>query len=141
MEAAIHGEAVKANFFSKKSNLLRRIGLPAMQHGSEAHCRPCSSSVSMFCRESSTLRGYGVAAGLLLYLLDVTFRMAQQVQPVKISRVQACKSATLATLEFNTDPHTSIKPVQVCCCLLVQAFTLLLAQHSCNSSSQLVPLH
>lgn len=53
-------------------------------------------------------------AGLLLYLLDVTFRMAQQVQPVKVSRVQACRSATLATLEFNTDPHTTIKPVQVC---------------------------
>ena len=53
-------------------------------------------------------------AGLLLYLLDVTLRMAQQVQPVKITRVNACPSATLATLEFNTDPYTPVKPVQVC---------------------------
>ncbi len=55
----------------------------------------------------------GAGAGLLLYLLDVTFRIAQQVQPVRISRVKACKSATLATLEFDTDPYTTIKPVQV----------------------------
>ncbi|CAL8470322.1 g9864 [Coccomyxa elongata] len=50
--------------------------------------------------------------GLLLYLLDVTLRMAQQVQPVRITRVGACPSATLATLEFNTDPYTPVKPVQ-----------------------------
>lgn len=52
-------------------------------------------------------------AGLLLYLLDVTLRMAQQVQPVRITRVDACPSATLATLEFNTDPYTPVMPVQV----------------------------
>ena len=54
-----------------------------------------------------------VCAGLLLYLLDVAFRCAQQVQPVHVSKVAACKSATLATLHFDTDPFTPIKPVQV----------------------------
>lgn len=52
-------------------------------------------------------------AGLLLYLLDVTLRMAQQARPVKITGVDACPSATLATLEFNMDPYTPVKPVQV----------------------------
>ena len=55
-------------------------------------------------------------AGLLLYLLDVAFRCAQQVQPVHVSKVAACKSATLATLHFDTDPFTPIKPVQVIPC-------------------------
>ena len=40
----------------------------------------------------------------LLYLLDIAFRLAQQVQPVVVSNVSACKSATLATLHFNADP-------------------------------------
>lgn len=52
-------------------------------------------------------------AGLLLYLLDVTFRCAQQAQPVRITKSQPCKSATLATLHFDADPFTPIKPVQV----------------------------
>ena len=52
-------------------------------------------------------------AGILLYLLDIAFRVAQQAQPVVISNASACKSATLATLHFNADPHTPIKPIQV----------------------------
>ena len=55
----------------------------------------------------------GGPAGILLYLLDIAFRLAQQVQPVVVSNVSACKSATLATLHFNADPHTPIKPIQV----------------------------
>lgn len=54
-----------------------------------------------------------ILAGILLYLLDVAFRMAQQAQPVVVSNVSVCKSATLATLHFNADPHTPIKPIQV----------------------------
>ena len=41
---------------------------------------------------------------ILLYLLDIAFRLAQQVQPVVVSNVSACKSATLATMHFNADP-------------------------------------
>jgi hypothetical protein len=51
-------------------------------------------------------------AGLLLYLLDVTFRCAQQAQPVHVTKAQPCRSATLATLHFDADPFTPIKPVQ-----------------------------
>ena len=54
-------------------------------------------------------------AGLLLYLLDVTFRCAQQAQPVHVARAQPCRSATLATLHFEADPFTPIKPVQARC--------------------------
>ena len=57
----------------------------------------------------------GCSVGILLYLLDIAFRLAQQVQPVVVSNVSACKSATLATMHFNADPHTPIKPIQVRC--------------------------
>ncbi|CAL5218771.1 g490 [Coccomyxa viridis] len=50
--------------------------------------------------------------GILLYLLDMAFRVAQQAQPVVVSNVSVCKSATLATLHFNADPNTPIKPIQ-----------------------------
>ena len=53
------------------------------------------------------------SAGILLYLLDLAFRVAQQAQPVVVSNVSVCKSATLATLHFNADPHTPVKPIQV----------------------------
>ena len=83
----------------------------------------------MICTESSTVMltppgpvcsrssDVGCPIGILLYLLDIAFRLAQQVQPVVVSNVSACKSATLATLHFNADPHTPIKPIQVCCSL------------------------
>ena len=69
-----------------------------------------------------------VCSGILLYLLDVAFRMAQQVQPVRISDVSACKSATLATIHFNADPHTPIKPIQAWPSLI---FRFLCQLHKC----------
>ena len=72
----------------------------------------CADSLGVVC---SRISDVGRLAGILLYLLDIAFRLAQQVQPVVVSNVSACKSATLATMHFNADPHTPIKPIQVWC--------------------------
>lgn len=52
-------------------------------------------------------------AGLLLYLLDVQFRMAQRAQPVQLCSVAACSgNERLAALQLHADVHWPMRPVQ-----------------------------
>lgn len=98
--------------------------------------RRWSSSAGVASRCQWLTQEFG--AGLLLYLLDVTLRMSQQMQPVKIKQVNACPSATLATLEFNTDPYTPVKPVQVC---FVAFLGFLTSELSCVEPMNLAARH
>ena len=51
-------------------------------------------------------------AGLILYLLDVTFRIAQQAYPVRLRIASVHDNAQLATLQFDMDPLTPQDPIQ-----------------------------
>ena len=52
-------------------------------------------------------------AGLILYLLDVTFRIAQQAYPVRLRIASVHNESRLATLQFDMDPLTPQDPIQV----------------------------
>jgi len=54
-----------------------------------------------------------VHAGLILYLLDVTFRIAQQAYPVRLRIASVHDESQLATLQFDMDPLTPQDPIQV----------------------------
>ena len=51
-------------------------------------------------------------AGLILYLLDVTFRIAQQAYPVRLRVASVHDKGQLATLQFDMDPLTPQDPIQ-----------------------------
>ena len=51
-------------------------------------------------------------AGLILYLLDVTFRIAQQAYPVRLRVASVHDNSQLATLQFDMDPLTPQDPIQ-----------------------------
>ena len=52
-------------------------------------------------------------AGLILYLLDVTFRLAQLAYPVRLRIASVHDKSQLATLQFDMDPITPQDPIQV----------------------------
>ena len=54
----------------------------------------------------------GVRAGLILYLLDITFRIAQQAYPVRLRIASVHEKSQLATLQFDMDPLTHQDPIQ-----------------------------
>jgi len=55
-------------------------------------------------------------AGLLLYLLDVQFRMAQRAQTVHLCHVTVSSNEHLAAVQLHVDPGCKVQPVQVRIC-------------------------
>ena len=55
-------------------------------------------------------------AGLLLYLLDVQFRMAQRAQTVQLCHVTVSSNEHLAAVQLRAAPGWKVQPVQVSIC-------------------------
>ena len=53
--------------------------------------------------------------GLLLYLLDVTFRLAQQSFPVRLHLGSVDASGQLGQIHLRMDPAYPMQPLQVAC--------------------------
>ena len=49
----------------------------------------------------------------MLYLLDVTFRIAQQAYPVRLRLADLDPGSQLSMLQFDADPRTPQHPIQV----------------------------
>ncbi len=52
-------------------------------------------------------------AGVLLYMVDLAFRVLQQAQPVHITRCDASADGSLVTVHFRAGPFTPIHAIQV----------------------------
>ena len=59
-----------------------------------------------------------VCAALALYLLDITFRVAQQAYPVRLQMTSVDSTGQLAQLHIGTDSFTPLHPIQVSSLLL-----------------------
>ena len=57
--------------------------------------------------------GLHVRAGVLLYMVDLAFRVLQQAQPVHITRCDMSVDGSLVTVHFRAGPFTPIHAIQV----------------------------
>ena len=72
-----------------------------------------STAALSFFRSNQGRASNGIKrAGLILYLLDVTFRIAQQAYPVRLRVASVHDKAQLATLQYDMDPLTPQDPIQ-----------------------------
>ena len=54
-----------------------------------------------------------MCAALALYLLDITFRVAQQAYPVRLQMTSVDSTGQLAQLHIGVDYFTPLHPIQV----------------------------